>query len=389
MKKILLSSILASSLLLANSYEITPMIGYVDTKEHVDIENHKIIGVGVSRILSEESKFSSLEIGLLQSGDADYDNNAGSTKITQVFYNATKDYKINDSFKLYALAGLGYEYLSSEKLGNESDLFANYGVGAAYSFSKDLSIKLDARHALKFDGDKNVIYTLGLGIVFGKNAKNEAPIKKVVDLDLDKDSVLNDKDQCPKTPFGVKVDSKGCELDSDNDGVVDSKDTCRITKEGAKVDSTGCTLLGLSDNDKDGILDSKDQCLNTPTGATVDAKGCEVLDTPADLGIIFETNSATIKSNDIVKFERYVTYLNSVPTATIILEAHTDSVGNEQYNLELSQRRAQSTKQQLISMGISEDRIVATGYGETKPLVANDSEENMNKNRRVTARIKN
>ena len=126
MKKIILASVVASALL-ASTYEVTPMIGYVNTKDHVDIENHKVVGISASRVLSDESKFSSLEIGLLQSGDADYDNNMGDTKITQIFYNATKDYKLNDSFKVYALAGLGYEYISTEKLGNESDPFFNYG----------------------------------------------------------------------------------------------------------------------------------------------------------------------------------------------------------------------------------------------------------------------
>jgi len=349
MKKIILASTVASSLLMASSnYEITPMIGYVDSKQHVDIEDHAVAGIAATRNL-EDSIFSGLELGLLQSGNADYDNGDEDTKITQLFFNGVKDYKINDSFKLYALAGLGYERLSEEKFGNESDPFFNYGVGAGYSFANDIALKLDARHQLKFDGDKNIVYILGLSIPLG------SPATKQVELDSDNDGVIDSNDQCPTTAANVQVDANGCELDGDNDGVVDSKDNCLETPKGEAVNEMGCPVLAVP--------------------------------APADLGVVFETNSAKIKSSDISKFEKYVTYLKSVPTSNVVLEGHTDSVGNANYNLNLSQKRADSTKAKLVSMGISEDRITAIGYGESKPLVENNSAENMQKNRRVTARI--
>ena len=378
MKKIILASVVASALL-ASNYEVTPMVGYVSTKDHVDIENHAVAGVSVSRVLGEDSKFSSLEIGLLQSGDADYDNNAGDTKITQVFYNALKDYKLNDSIKVYALAGLGYEWIATQKLGNESDPFFNYGIGAAYTFANDFALKLDVRHQLKFDGDKNIVSLLGLSIPFGTSAK------KAVELDDDNDGVANSLDKCPTTKANVKVNAVGCEIeqDDDHDTIINKNDKCPKTKIGATVDAHGCEV----DDDNDGVVNSLDKCPTTVAGTTVDAKGCEVLSAPADLGIVFDTNSANINDSEIVKFDKYVTYLKNVSDANIILEAHTDSVGNEEYNLQLSQRRAQSAKAQLVSMGISADRITAIGYGETKPLVANDSASNMKKNRRVTARI--
>ena len=358
MKKIILASVVASSLFASDSayssengatYEVTPMIGYVNTKDHVDIKNHAVIGISASRILSNKSIFSSLEIGLLQSGNADYENNMGDTKITQIFYNALKDYKLNDSFKLYALAGLGYERIDTQELGNESDPFFNYGVGTAYTFENNFSLKLDVRHQLKFDGDKNIVTLLGLSIPFG------SATQKVVDLDNDNDGIVNSLDKCPTTPIGTQVNETGCAI--------------------------------ILDGDNDGVIDANDKCLTTAAGIKVDALGCEVLDAPADLGIVFDTNSDKINDSEIVKFDKYVKYLENVTTAKIILEAHTDSVGNENYNLQLSQRRAQSAKSQLISMGIESERITATGYGETKPLVENNSTENMKKNRRVTARI--
>ena len=90
--------------------------------------------------------------------------------------------------------------------------------------------------------------------------------------DSDGDGVVDDKDRCPNTPRGVKVDMSGCPLDSDGDGVADYKDKCPNTPRGAKVDMSGCPL----DSDGDGVLDYKDQCPGTPRGTPVDVTGCPI-----------------------------------------------------------------------------------------------------------------
>src|SRR6266568_1424028 len=88
--------------------------------------------------------------------------------------------------------------------------------------------------------------------------------------DLDHDGVPDNRDACPNTPAGAKVDAKGCPFDSDKDGVADGFDQCPDTPIGARVDAKGCPM----DSDNDGVYDGIDQCPNTPLGATVDAKGC-------------------------------------------------------------------------------------------------------------------
>ncbi len=360
MKKIIISTIALSSLLLASEYkyEITPMIGYVDTKEHVDLEDHKTAGVAVAINRDKDCKFDQIEIGLLQSINVDYENSLEDTDITQLFVNGIKAYSLNDKFKLYALAGLGYEYIDRNIAGNDSSALFNYGVGIKYAISDRMSLKLDARHQLKFDGDKNILYTFGLSIPFGEKALKKVEKKETI-----------------------------VELDSDNDGVIDSKDNCPTTPVNTKVDDSGCAII--LDGDNDGVIDSKDKCLTTPVGAKVDNSGCKILNKPENLGVVFETNSAKIKSSDISKFKKYVEYLNLVPDAIIIIEAHTDSLGNAEYNLKLSQKRANSAKVLLVKMGISESRIEAKGYGESKPKVSNDTAKNRQINRRVTARIAN
>ena len=114
-----------------------------------------------------------------------------------------------------------------------------------------------------------------------------------------------------------------------------------------------------------------------------------IVNTPAELVIIFDFNDDSIKNFDISRFEEYVSYLNKIKTATIIIEGHTDSIRKPTYNLDLSQRRADSVKKQLLFMGIKASKIKTINYGETKPISGNDTEENRKKNRRAVIRIEN
>jgi len=386
MKKILISTIAASSILLAannGTYELTPMVGKVYTKQHVDIKNHTVAGVALGFNQDDNCKFDQIEVGILQSSGADYENSTENTSITQLLVNGIKEFKTYNKLKIFGLVGLGYEKISNEQFNNDSSALFEYGVGAKYRLNDSISIRGDIRHQLKFDGDKNLVYLIGLSIPFGthtqttSNTIKEEPKKEVVEseqkpavvkeevkqpiiLDDDKDGIVNDKDMCPNTPANMVVNSNGCQLDDDKDGVVNSKDICPNSTT-TNVDNNGC--------------------------AKITQEQIKALETPADLGILFETNSAVIKNGDIPKFAKYVKYLKATPDAKIIIEAHTDSKGSAKYNLQLSQKRADSTKMILINKGIKPDRITAIGYGESKPLVPNDTAENRRKNRRVTARI--
>jgi outer membrane protein OmpA-like peptidoglycan-associated protein len=99
--------------------------------------------------------------------------------------------------------------------------------------------------------------------------------------DSDRDGVVNRWDKCPDTPFGVKVDKKGCPIDSDGDGVADYLDKCPDTPKDAIgfVDNAGCPI----DTDGDSIPDYLDKCPNTPKEAIgfVGKNGCP-LDTDGD-----------------------------------------------------------------------------------------------------------
>jgi outer membrane protein OmpA-like peptidoglycan-associated protein len=75
------------------------------------------------------------------------------------------------------------------------------------------------------------------------------------------------------------------------------------------------------------------------------------------------------------------------PGMKVEIAAHTDDVGSAAYNAALSNRRAQSAVKFLIEKNIPSDRFVAKGYGESQPIVPNDTEENKAQNRRLVLKI--
>ena len=103
--------------------------------------------------------------------------------------------------------------------------------------------------------------------------------------------------------------------------------------------------------------------------------------------ITFDTGKADLKPESFEELDRVVKMLEDNPKITIELSAHTDDVGNDDSNLKLSDKRAKSVMDYMVSKGIKAERLAAKGYGETQPLVPNDSDENRAKNRRVQFKI--
>lgn len=99
--------------------------------------------------------------------------------------------------------------------------------------------------------------------------------------------------------------------------------------------------------------------------------------------IFFDFDKATLQSQSFSELNRLVSVLNDNPKIKIAISGHTDSKGTEQYNLKLSDDRAKAVRQYLIEQGVDQNRISAKGYGESKPISTNDTEEGRQLNRRV------
>jgi len=103
--------------------------------------------------------------------------------------------------------------------------------------------------------------------------------------------------------------------------------------------------------------------------------------------LFFDSNQATLKPRSRTELDRLVEFLRQDPSLRVEVAGHTDNVGTPAANLSLSQRRAQAVLTYLSGHGVPAQRLRARGYGETKPLAANDSEAHRAQNRRIELRV--
>ena len=162
--------------------------------------------------------------------------------------------------------------------------------------------------------------------------------------------------------------------DSDGDGVPDDEDECPGTPPGIQVDAVGCA----GDSDGDGVTDDIDVCLGTPKGAIVDQRGCWVVK-----GVKFDYKKWDVKPQFNTNLDNIISVLKNTQDLKIRVEGHTDNIGSEKYNLNLSKKRAESIKAYLVKKGIEESRITSMGHGFSKPRAGNDTKEGRALNRRA------
>jgi len=100
-------------------------------------------------------------------------------------------------------------------------------------------------------------------------------------------------------------------------------------------------------------------------------------------GVNFDFDKAVIRQEDIPKLDRDVATLKEWGDVKVEVAGHTCNIGTDEYNMGLSQRRADAVRNYLISQGIPADRLTATGYGESQPTADNSTREGRVQNRRV------
>lgn len=121
-------------------------------------------------------------------------------------------------------------------------------------------------------------------------------------------------------------------------------------------------------------------------GAKVERVG-EGIQVTFDSGLLFDFDSDRIRSDAAANLNELANSLNKFPNSDLLIVGHTDSRGEDSYNQNLSQRRANSASAYLQSRGVPASRIRTSGRGETEPVATNDSESGMQQNRRVEIAI--
>ena len=215
-----------------------------------------------------------------------------------------------------------------------------------------------------------------------------------VDPDDDGDGILDTEDECRDQPEDIDQfeDEDGCpDPDNDGDGVVDGSDGCPL--EAGPAANNGCPD---SDRDGDTVVDRLDNCPDEP--GPPENQGCErrqqvrieqgrleILDK-----VYFRTNRSRIQRRSYALLLNVAQVLNAHPEiAQIRVEGHTDARGARDYNVELSQKRAEAVVAFLTERGeVDGSRLQARGFGPDQPIVEDaQSSEDHARNRRVEFNI--
>jgi len=151
----------------------------------------------------------------------------------------------------------------------------------------------------------------------------------------------------------------------------------------AFLTSRACRPGAYTDGDGDGVPDHQDLCPDTPFGAPVDGRGCWVV----AYANFFDSNQAVVKSKYLPNLVAAADILNGNLALKVNIEGHTDSVGGDEFNLDLGLRRAEAVKKVLVDNGVSFARISTSSMGKRQPVSDNRSARGRYLNRRVEIHV--
>ncbi len=286
---------------------------------------------------------------------------------------------------------------------NDSHIFLGAGLMADLGKGKDVAVDtvpVVVEKPIDTDGDGIIDLDDACPTVPGIAQFNGCP-------DTDGDGIEDSKDDCPTIP-GL-AEFNGCP-DRDGDGIPDMKDACPDVKgiaqfggcpdpdrdhDGIVNEKDKCPDVpgsfiaqGCPDRDGDGVMDDQDKCPDVAGPAS--NQGCPELKEEikkklafAARNIQFETGKSVIKPVSYKILDEVASILNEYPYYNVNVDGHTDNVGDDAKNMTLSQARAEAARTYLINKGVAASRMVATGYGETKPVADNKTAAGRAQNRRV------
>lgn len=388
---------------------LTGLLGYAYFDHERELEDDPNVAVGIgydfSRVWSSELI---IGIGDLEAKDSEED-------IDQLFGRFDTLYHFNPESKWrpFIVAGVGHNELEDRADNEIDETQFNMGFGLKHEVNDMVDVRFDARGLYSHDEEsKDAILNLGVNFLLGSSrstpvdsdgdgvydTEDQCPATAAgtqtdtsgcpVNLDADGDGVNDDQDQCPASAAGISVDEQGCTFaDDDGDGINNKLDQCDNTVAGAPVDANGCML----DADKDGIHDNADTCSDTPPGAKVDELGCRLILEEAvsmTLQVTFPSNSADVPAQYLAEIEKVAEFMRQYPDTDVVIEGHSDSMGEDAYNQQLSEKRAQAVRDVLVErFQIEAGRISSVGFGEANPIADNSTKAGREQNRRVVAVI--
>lgn len=220
----------------------------------------------------------------------------------------------------------------------------------------------------------------------------QAPCFRWPAVDYDGDGVFDRLDRCPDTPKGCTVNASGCQTDADGDGVCDGLDKCPNTPSGTKVDAEGCSDLQRSQMANRSSESHAQAAPPPPPAKPVSEMERKLVETGSYRleNVHFESGSNRLLPESETSLNEAGAVLEKFPNLKIEVEGHTDKRGRADYNMKLSQTRAEIVRQYLLDhFKLRPDNYTARGYGETRPESKEHNEEELLRDRRVVLRVTN
>jgi len=188
----------------------------------------------------------------------------------------------------------------------------------------------------------------------------------------------------------VGMDVEGRAVHSTDDNETDYLVSAGLNIYLGKVAMAGAATQ-CADADGDGVCDDKDRCPGTAPGTRVGADGCTlpVAEVASiKLKVNFAFDSSKVQERYFADIKELAEFLQRFSDLQVNVEGHTDSIGTEEYNKKLSQRRAQAVVDVLVNQyGIARSRLEPMGFGESQPVASNDTADGRAQNRRVMATL--
>lgn len=311
----------------------------------------------------------------------------------------------------YLTAGIGASHW-----GGYFGAYVPLGVGIQVNLLDQAYININAQYRAGVTSAttaNHLFYSFGVaGSLFEKKEPKVIP-PPPPPADTDNDGIVDSLDLCPTVPGLAQFN--GCP-DSDGDGIPDKDDKCPNEKGTAKYN--GCPI---PDSDGDGINDEEDKCPNQAGVAKYN--GCPIPDTDGDgvndeedrcpalagpasnqgcpeireevkkridvaaKNVFFATGSAKLLAKSNKSLNEVAKILEEDANLKLDIEGHTDNTGNAEKNQTLSEQRAKSVLDYLISKGVDPTRLVSAGFGQEQPIADNKTAAGRAQNRRVDLKL--
>jgi outer membrane protein OmpA-like peptidoglycan-associated protein len=328
-------------------------------------------GMDINDYISVEGFYSDLgSVKLKPDGEIRYQM-FGANGLLHIW--AYGDEREKGSIALYAKAGINHMVNDSSDVGydkiNTTQLMG--GIGVEAYFQSKFSVRFEIE---SYDTDA-LLVSLNLVKRFGFESK-KVEQKEFTDL---VDSMVSLNLAKRFGPESEKVAQKE---------FVAMVDSLPETASGPGIVMLAPVVL---DSDSDGLIDDDDECPNTPKGMRVDNVGCATfIGEVSNLisNVQFETDSSIITEPSKVILNKVAGMLLSYTNIDVEVQAHTDNVGSAFHNNSLSQRRAKSVVKYLTEKSIVESRFRSSGFGEEKPIADNNTKAGRAINRRVEFKLK-